>query len=288
MDQTAERYRICLILPPDNPHAACFREVALLVHCALRTNHIDCEFKINELSRDRVNIIFGYHLLNFKTSLKSYRYIPYQLEQLNADEFPFSTNQEQILQNAMDVWDYSEKNMAFLAKRGIRAKLLIPGYHRNLELILPSAGRDIDVLFYGSILDRRRTILEKLSQACNVSALRGVYSEKRDSYISRSKMILNVHHYSTQIFEAIRISYLLNNRCFIVSEDSLEYCYKGVNLVRVPYDQVVETCIDFLKHPEEMENRRWQNYQEFKQLFPMEQLIRQVIPIPSANGSNPV
>ena len=86
-----------------------------------------------------------------------------------------------------------------------------------------------------------------------------------------------MHHYSKQIFEAVRISYLLNNRCFVVSETSVNYCYHKVNLTLMPYENLVETCREFLKHPAHIELFRQQNYEEFKHHYPMTQLIKKVL-----------
>lgn len=272
-----ERYRVCIIQPPGNPHAACFREVAMLIGSAVKSNNIDCDFTINQPARDRVNIILGYHLMTFEPGLKNYRYIPYQLEQLHSDEFPFNKNMEQVLTHATDVWDYSPKNIQFLKQRGIRAKHIVPGYQRNLELIPYSRTQNIDVLFYGSILDRRRNILEPLSQYCKVKILRGVYGEKRDKWVSRSKLVINIHHYSTQIFEAVRISYLLNNRIFVVTEESQDDSYPLVDIPRVPYGQLVDTCVDFLNRPDDIDELRRRCAEQFRTHYPMDKMISNLI-----------
>jgi hypothetical protein len=215
--------------------------------------------------------------MTFEEGLKKYRYIPYQLEQLHTREFPFSQNMELVLKNAFDVWDYSEKNIAFLKELGISAKQLVPGYHENLEIVPPSPARSIDILFYGSVGERRKQVLGELDNQCKLKVLFGVYGEKRDKWISRSKIILNLHHYSKQIFEAVRISYLLNNRSFVISETSIDYCYDKVNLTMAPYENLVETCREFLKHPEQTDALRQQNYEEFKNNYHMTELIKKVL-----------
>lgn len=272
-----DSYRICLILPDNNPHSLCFREVGLLLVSALKSNGINCDFAFNQLDPDKINVILGYHLLTFEPSLTNFRYIPYQLEQLHSNEYPFTKNMEQVLKHAYDVWDYSPKNIDFLKARGINAKHLVPGYHENLELIPRVPNRSIDILFYGSIAERRRVILEQLERMFKVKLLFGVYGEKRDKWISRSRLILNFHHYSQQIFEAVRISYLLNNRCFVLSETSVNYPYDGVELPLVPYDQLVESCARFLKDPERMDTISSENYEAFKKNFPMTELIQKVL-----------
>ncbi|MGE5343754.1 MAG: hypothetical protein ACM3SY_19970 [Candidatus Omnitrophota bacterium] len=272
-------YRVCLMLPDQNPHAACFREIALLLISALKSHGLHCDFSTNALAPDRTNILLGYHLLTFEEGLKNFRYIPYQLEQLNSKEFPFSSNMEAILRHATMVWDYSEKNIDFLNSLGIQAKLLVPGYHENLETIpdIPDSDRPIDILFYGSIGERRKKILDELANICNVKVLFGVYGEKRDEWIRRSKIILNINHYSQHIFEAVRVSYLLNNRCLVVSEAPEEYCYPFVSIPIVSYEHLTDTCRILLKYPEELDMHRRTTHFEFKTYYPMSELIEKVL-----------
>ena len=54
----------------------------------------------------------------------------------------------------------------------------------------------------------------------NVSAIYGVFGEQRNEMIARSKVILNHHFFETKILEMVRISFLLANRCAVLSEKS--------------------------------------------------------------------
>lgn len=273
----ADRYRICLILPKNNPHALCFREVGMLILSALKSNGYPCDFALNQLDPEGINIILGYHLMTFEPGLKKFRYIPYQLEQLHSQEYPFTDNMKRILQHAYQVWDYSEKNQEFLKKQGIDARLLIPGYHPNLRLVPKSSTRDIDILFYGSVGERRKAILDQLAKKFKLQILFGVYGEGRDKFISRSRLVLNFHHYSQQIFEAVRVSYLLNNRCFVLSENSVNYPYKGVDLPMCAYEELVDECHRFLKNESLMEEIRNTNHQQFIDHYPMVKFIHEVL-----------
>jgi len=255
----------------------CFREIGLLLLSALKSNGLECDFTFNKLAEDRINIILGYHLIRSETDLKSYHYIVYQLEQLGSKEFPFSSNMERILRQAVQVWDYSHKNILFLENLGISARYLVPGYHRNLEMVPADTRRTIDVLFYGSIAERRRKALTQLSERCKLKILFGVYGEKRDQWICRSQVVLNVHHYSQQIFEAVRVSYLLNNGVLVISEEAENLCYPKVDLITTSYERLIDTCIDFLKDPQRMEKIRSANYLQFKEHYPMTELLQLVL-----------
>ncbi len=272
-----DKYRVCLIQPQGYPHSQCFQEIALLLESSLNSSGAECDMRVNEFAQDRINVILGYHLIKFDEALLRFRYVPYQLEQLEAKEGWYSENVRLMLENAHEVWDYSKENIELLNRLNIKAKHLPIGYHESLELIDHKPEKDIDILFYGSMGERRKRITDELREIANIKVLFGVYGKQRDEFISSSKIILNVHFYPTEIFEAPRISYLLNNGCFVVSEASPFNPYEAVNLCLVPFDKIVETCAYYLKRPEEVESMRKAAYAEFKKNYPMIESVRNVI-----------
>ena len=44
------------------------------------------------------------------------------------------------------------------------------------------------------------------------------YGGKRDALIARAKVVLNIHYYAAQVFEIVRVSYLLANSKAVVTE----------------------------------------------------------------------
>jgi hypothetical protein len=273
-------YRVVIIVPAGYKHSLCFTEVAFLLRNSLTANGISCDMTVNELAKDRINIILGFHLLDFGDYLLSYQYIPYQLEQLSAAEGVFSDNVKNILSRGFAVWDYSLENIEFLKRQAIFAQHLPVGYHESLEQVPQVEEKDIDVLFFGSLGDRRQTILARLEKAGNapkVKTLFGVYGKERDEFIARSKILLNIHYYSTKIFEAVRVSYLLNNRCCVVSEESSVYPYAGVTIPLVPYDSLVDKCLDILDKDDAYKSIGEASYREFKTRYEMKTLIKNVL-----------
>ena len=119
-----------------------------------------------------------------------------------------------------EVWDYSESNIAALRARGVeRVRQCAIGYAPCLTGIAPAVEEDIDVLFVGSIDGRRIPILDAIEAAgLRVHRLFGVYGAHRDAWIARAKIVLNLHAYPEQVFEIARVSYLLANRRFVISE----------------------------------------------------------------------
>jgi hypothetical protein len=119
------------------------------------------------------------------------------------------------------VWDYSRRNLAAIrAIADPRHLHLMPiGYMPQLTHVPSAPFEDIDVLFYGSLNSRRRAILRELQQAAlRLRVETSIRGNARDALISRAKIVLNMHFYSTAIFEIVRVSYLLANRKAVVSE----------------------------------------------------------------------
>jgi len=271
-------FRIVIIVPHGYKHSMCFTEVAFLLKNSITDCGFSCDIAINDMSRDRINILLGYHLIQFGNYLSNIKYIPYQLEQLSSQEFNISDNIKSILANAYDVWDYSLENIKYLEKIGIKAKYLPIGYSPYLEMIPKKQLRDIDVLFFGSVVDRREKILKRLKEmGLKVHSVFGIYGKERDEFISRSKAVINIHFYSSKIFEAVRISYLLNNACFVISEESEAYCYPKVNLTFSSYESLAQKCCDLLKSEKKINEIANKNYLEFKENYPMKEFIKKVL-----------
>ncbi len=279
-DNEIKGYRIVIISPDNYIHSLCFKEIAMLLVSSFRSNNISCDFTINEFSDQKINIILGYHLLNqkvIKTELidKEKKYIPFQLEQLASSEFVLTQDIKFVLTNGVSVWDYSKENIRYLEANDIYAKYLPIGYHKDLEIIKSADEnqKDIDILFYGSIGKRREKILNILSEKYKVKALFGVYGKERDDYIGRAKIVLNIHHYSAQLLEMVRLSYLLNNKIFLISEESHRNPYSDLEIEFSPYSEIISRCDYYLKNEKARDVKRNKNYVKFKKQFPMESLL---------------
>jgi hypothetical protein len=146
--------------------------------------------------------------------------------------------------------------MQQLAQLGVQRMDHLPiGYVPELTRIehRDESQQDIDVLFYGSLNSRRLAIIDALqAEGVNIEVAFGVYGAERDALIARSKIVLNLHFYAAQVFEIVRVSYLLANRKLVVSETSehdpdQEALSPGI--VFAQYDQLVKTCLQLLALP---------------------------------------
>lgn len=158
-------------------------------------------------------IILGAHLLKGEVS----DCIIYNLEQITP-ESPLVNEHYLSLLRKNRVWDYSKRNIAELKKLGVEAVHMPVGYHSCLERIPEGYLRQIDCLFYGSVNDRRKEILESVA----ATPVFGIYGSALDKCIASSKIILNCHYYETKLFAIVRCSYLMANRKFILSEPGLD------------------------------------------------------------------
>ena len=81
--------------------------------------------------------------------------------------------------------------------------------------------RPIDVLFYGSVTPRRAQMLEALSKAgVNVTALYGVLGSKRDAYIDRAKVVLDLKQDGTEPPDSTRSFWALSRGACTLSENA--------------------------------------------------------------------
>lgn len=210
-------YNICIIKPKNYPHSDAFWELAELLTYSLRDLENDVVMCISEIFADRQNILFGAHLLtDFDLPPST---IIFNTEQL-------SNGSEKWVQRIINlgkkyiIVDYDDNNIKFLQQNGCKKvhKFQI-GFHKKLNRIPHSKNKDIDVLFYGSAKERRRNLLNEISNSgLKVKHLFGVYGAQRDEYISRAKIVLNCHHFEAKIFEIVRVHYLVNNNIPVVSE----------------------------------------------------------------------
>jgi len=237
-----------------NEHGPIFAELIELLADAVGCLGRPVEVTTNQLMADRLNILVGHTAFlspsDYATMQSSGApYVVFQVEALD-DAVGFAPQRPayiEFLTTAHQIWDYSPTNFPFLARRGCQDVRHVPvGYAARLERVAPAATRDIDVLFYGAIRPRRERVLAALhARGLRVEVLFGTYGLARDRQIARAKVVLNVHQFDTPHLEEMRLAYLLNNRCFVVSETSDRDPYGG-GVVFCDYDGLVDCCMSFL------------------------------------------
>ena len=250
------KFNICHI--SINQHDVIFSDIINSLRSSLVELGYECTVTINSLTDDAVNIVIG--SIAFASKHRSLiefldrrPYILYNFEQLNSEHGHLKTFPEyiDILKSATCIFEYSYSGMEYFKASPFidKVTLLPPLFHRSLESFeLPEdRDRDIDVLFYGSHSERRHKILDELrDHGKNVTYLFGVYGNDLIEYIKRSKIVINIHCWDNlNVLETPRISYLLANKCFVISEVGDHNPY-GTGVVYSAYQDLVGTCLEYL------------------------------------------
>ena len=239
---------IWIVTPPGYVHCGAFEEFALALSEGLRELGVAAPIVHRRPAGE--TIVLGANLLPALSDRPPRRAILFNLEQLSPGSPWWSERYLDVLRRR-PVWDYSARNVALLRSMGIAATLCEVGHADALRRIVPRETRDIDVLFYGSVNDRRRAALLALEDAgLRVVALFGIYGAARDDYIARSRIVLNLHYDEGRLFEVVRVSYLLANGCCVVSETGddpeAERAYEGA-VAFTSYEGIVPTCLALLR-----------------------------------------
>lgn len=118
------------------------------------------------------------------------------------------------------IWDLVPDNLADHRRHGNNAHLIEWGWHPKAEEVQHYDSKDLDFYFFGSLTERRKRLLQKLVNA----GLNGYVDHScpyfvRNDRIGRAKVQVNLTQTDnfTHI-NGIRICYLANNRCCIISE----------------------------------------------------------------------
>jgi SAM-dependent methyltransferase len=262
------KFQIVLIRPPAYLHSEAFREIAETLQFGLRSIGHTAETVENVFDPAATNLILGAHLL----SPGQARQVPggsilYNLEQIGSAQLQPAYYE---LARQHQIWDYDVRNIEkWNAMNCSYAPVHVPiGYVPELTRIA-TRPHDIDVLFYGSLNERRNRVLNHLRRLrVNVHSVFGVYGRERDELIARSKIVLNIHFYETKLFEIVRISYLLANSKAVVTEcDSNTAIASGLSdgILAVPYESLVEGCMSLLQHEQERRSLEARGFRCFSQ-----------------------
>jgi glycosyltransferase involved in cell wall biosynthesis len=238
---------VVAIAPEGYVHAAALAEVAETVLHGLRRLGYDATLTSDLAAAKGRTVLVGAHLLAGHAVVPGDAII-YNSEHVESAWIRGAdhVNYRRLLREH-EVWDYSPNNAALLATfLGKRVRHVSLGYVAELTRIAPASEQDIDVLFYGSLNDRRRAVLDQLRQSgLAVKWAFDVYGEQRDALIARSKVVLSMHYYLPGAFEIVRVSYAMANRKVVIAEvnpgeDVDADLLPGI--VAVPYERLAEAC----------------------------------------------
>lgn len=263
------KFHITLVRPDGYVHTEAFREVAETLQFGLRSLGHTAQIQENTVDAMATNVLLGAHLLSPQEALiVPPGSIVYNLEQLGGPSLPKHFYELGIRHQ---VWDYSPHNIkTWEVLRCACPPVHVPlGYVPELRRIKASQTQDIDVLFYGSMNERRSRILQALEDAgVKVYRAFGAYGKERDELIARSKIVLNIHFYDAKIFEIVRVSYLLANSKAVVTECGADTeVEQGLtdSVLGLPYNSLVEGCLSLLCDEDKRRTLETRGFEWFSQ-----------------------
>ena len=215
-------FNVCLIKPEDYIHSFALEEALKYIFFTLRDLGYTCSFTLNSPDKTSTNIIFCAHLLRFSDLAD----LPDDSIIFNSEQLPnqevfhlFSKEYWQFLEN-FRVWDYSLSNLNIIPHE--RKSLIQFGFSNHLINPLIHKRSEEFFLFYGAVTERRRNILDELSNNnVPIKELFGKYSFERDIEFSKTIAVINLHKSDElSMFEPIRCFYPLINGIPVISEYS--------------------------------------------------------------------
>lgn len=194
---------------------------------------------------------------------------------INTESFAVNKHQRNLInyldhksKNKSYILDYQSNNIKYFKQlnqnKNVEIVYLPPFYNKfylkSFELYAPTRPiePDIDVLFYGLLNHRRYLILNKLIELGYKVAHVAYFPsyEQHYEYIKKSKIVIDIYHYENNLpFDYYRLSFLLTNKIFTISETAsdidieLEPQLKDYHcqLIHAPYDRLVETVQIYLQ-----------------------------------------
>ena len=264
------KYSIIICEPHGFKHSGAFQEVAQLIYFGFKKLNYDCIITTHFNIPDRRQIVLGANLLQLTNIILKEDSIILNLERAGHDE-QFSENYCTLLRK-YEVWDFSWLNIDRINRRyNLKINKCIQlGYTEELNRInlKDFKGRDIDILFCGSLSNRRKAILDEMFYLnLKIVHLFGVYGKVRDDYISRSKLLLNLHYHEFGSLEQVRIFYYLSNQCAVLSEKSDDNNENKdfENMIFLSdYKDIPKKAFDLIKNNSEIELKSLQGFKNFK------------------------
>lgn len=257
------RFHICNIEPNNYRYGHFLDDFCRLVCFSLESLGHTCSMGCNQLEPDRVNIIFGGHMLSsveqVEAIAQSCKYIAVQHEILNSDGVNLSKNMAHFrnvylpfLQRAIGVWEGIPRNVPVLERLGLKAGFFRGGYHPAMEEVRHKPVKDIDFLFYGSITPYRRHMLELLgTRGHMVVAVFDVRASYRNDLIARAKVnVAPIQGPGMEHFAYGRVCYLINNRALVVVQQCEDQQWLESTFVTASEEQWVDVCHATLCRPD--------------------------------------
>ena len=276
-----QKFAITTISPPNYSPSQAFAEIADTLYYSLRSLGLEVIKTDDPGVKNYKHIILGSNLLPILGVTPQIGSILYNLEQVSKGSSWITPGLVNLFKN-YETWDSSNQNIInFKNEFGIENVNYVPiGYVPELTRINHEPEKTIDVLFYGSLNPRREHIITELANTnTKIFNVYGVYGKCRDDLIARSRIVLNMHFYDSKIFEMVRVSYLLANKCCVLSESGTDSQYEEMfknGIEFADYDDIVEKCKSLLISNERIDSIATKGHEIIKTM-PMNSILKKVL-----------
>jgi hypothetical protein len=216
-----QKIHLCIQQPTGYVHSLGLLDQARYFRYQFRRAGAQVTIAKNRLRHDALNFVFGSHLGFDASQRKRNACIFVNLEQLGAGGAAVQPGYLELLTTSAVV-DYDADNrVAYTAS--VEDVPVVPFMHAPYLApahSIPLEDRPIDLLFFGSLNERRRAWLERIqATGRKVTMLEApLYGPERDQFIMQSKAVLNTHFYESSRFEQARVSHCLSLGTPVISE----------------------------------------------------------------------
>jgi hypothetical protein len=199
------------------------------------------------------------------------RYVFFNAEPLLIDRWRHNVAWTTAMRGALEVWEYNRRNEASLMQAGVTFRHVPFGYAPYYEISYrnntahKALAQDIDVLFVGSLSERRTTALARIGdlglRVHTVTRSNPAYGAALDELMARSKIVLGVRGFTeaqAQIPDLARLDHALSNRLFVIHESSAcagDYPGFEEHITTCDYESIPETCAYFASRPDDRRSR---------------------------------
>ncbi len=216
---------LCIQQPAGYVHSLGLLDQARYFRWQFRRLGANVTLAKNRLRRDAVNFVFGAHLGFDAAQRERQACVFVNLEQLGEGGARVPADYLALLASSAVV-DYDAANIAAYTAQVDDVPvvpLLHAPYLKPAEPI-PLEERPIDLLFIGSMNERRRAWLDRIEAlGHSVAMFDGpLYGPERDQFIMQAKVVVNAHFYEASRFEQARVAHCLSLGTPVVSERTLQ------------------------------------------------------------------
>lgn len=212
---------LAIMQPAGYIHSLAFVDHARYFRRQFRRFGAEVTIGKNRLREDSVNFVFGAHLGFPIDWAARHTCVFVNLEQLGSGGANVNAAYLELLRKSAVV-DYDAENVAAYAQDPADVPLvpfLYADYLAGPDSV-PLAERPIDLLFFGSLNQRRKDFLSRV-EACGVKVAafdHPIYAAERDHFIRQSKAVINCHFYEASRFEQARVFQCLSLGTPVISE----------------------------------------------------------------------